>query len=197
MPKEPTHPSAHARIITNLSEVPAAVTKFRSSHKKIVLTQGVFDMVHIGHARYCDKAKEYGDILIVGVDSDEKVRLRKGPDRPVVPQDERMEMLTYLKSVDLVVLKEKDSPTHSLIEVVRPDVLVMTQESFAKKAPKQIKELKKLCGKVVVLEPMATTSTSAKIRLLQIGAAKKISATLSEKLIKTVEDVLQELKGEK
>jgi ubiquinone/menaquinone biosynthesis C-methylase UbiE len=65
------------------------------------------------------------------------------------------------------------------------------------KAVKQIKELKKLCDKVVVLEPMATTSTSAKIRLLQIGAAKKISATLSEKLIKTVEDVLQELKGEK
>ncbi|SRR5258708_5688807 len=181
------------KIILDVKEVKPFVDAYRKKKQKIVLTQGVFDMVHIGHARYFEEAKKYGDVLIVGVDSDEKVRSRKGPDRPVVPQEERLEMLTYLRSVDLVVLKELKNPKLFLIKTIRPDVLVATRSTYT---AEQIKELEKYCGKVVVLDPQATTSTSAKIRLLQIGAAKKISATMSEKLIKTIEQVLQELKGE-
>jgi len=181
------------RIITNIEEIKPIVAKFRKAGKKIVLTQGSFDMVHIGHARYCEEAKKHGDILIVGVDSDEKVRHRKGPDRPVVPQDERLEMLTYLRPVDVVVLKELNEPKWALIKAVEPDVLIATKETYT---PEKVKELEKICGKVVVLEPMATTSTSAKLRRLQIGAAKKISANLSSKLIKTIEQVLEELKEE-
>ena len=60
---------------------------------KIVLTQGSWDMVHIGHARYLEEAKRHGDFLIVGTDSDKKIRERKGPDRPVVPQDERLNIV--------------------------------------------------------------------------------------------------------
>jgi len=186
--------NVHATILLKNTEVTEVVKKYRRQDKKIVLTQGVFDLVHIGHARYCEEAKSHGDILVVGVDSDEKVRSRKGPDRPVVPQSERLEMLTYLRSVDFVALKELNTPKWQLIKTVRPDVLIATKHTYSKA---EIKALEEFCGKVVVLEPMAVTSTSAKIRRMQLGVAKKISTTLSTKLISTIEDALQELKGEK
>lgn len=170
------------------------VKQQRQRHKKIVLTQGSFDMLHIGHARYCKEAKSYGDILIVGVDSDQKIKKRKGEDRPIVPEDERLEMLTYLTSVDLAVLKKLSAPKWELIKIIKPDVLIATKETYQ---PEQIKELETVCGQVVILDPMAVTSTSAKIRLLQMGAAKKIESVLTNKLIRTIEEVLSELKGEK
>lgn len=183
------------KIISRAKDIVPIVAKLRQQNKKIVLTQGSFDMVHIGHARYCQEAKRHGDILIVGVDSDEKIRHRKGPDRPVVPQEERLEMLTYLESVDYVVLKELKAPKYSLIKFIKPDVLIATKHTYT---PEQIAELEKICGKVVVLEPMATTSTSAKIRRVQIGAAKQITKTLSKKLINSIEEILEELRnGEK
>lgn len=185
--------TAPTSILTDISQLQKRVEEYRKKGKKIVLTQGSFDMVHIGHARYCDEAKKHGDVLIVGVDSDEKVRARKGPDRPVVPQEERLEMLTYLRSVDLVVLKDLAWPKLHLIKTIRPDVLIATRDTYT---PEKIKELYEWCKEVVVLEPMATTSTSAKIRRVQIGAAKKISATLSQRLIGAIEEVLQELKEE-
>lgn len=161
---------------------------------KIVLTQGTYDMVHIGHARYFEEAKKHGNILVVGVDSDEKVRARKGPERPVVPQEERLEMVTHLRSVDVVYLKHLKAPRWNLIKLIHPDVLVATKETYSKV---DLKELKKYCGKVVVLEPRATTSTSAKIRLLQIGHAKKLEKALTPKLLQTIQDVLNAAKNEK
>lgn len=178
-------------IIASYDHLPALVTKYRKENKTIVLTQGTFDMLHIGHARYLTKAKKYGDILFVGVDSDQKVQKRKGPDRPVVPEVERIEMLTYLNCVGHVVLKPVAEEKWRLIKLIKPDVLIATKETYSADS---VKELEKICGKVVVLEPMATTSTSAKIRRVQIGAAKKMSKTLSTKLIKAIEDALEELK---
>lgn len=189
--KPPT--SSPSNIITDHKNLQAVVDIYRKQKKKIVLTQGTFDLVHIGHARYCDEAKKYGDVLIVGIDSDEKVKSRKGPDRPVVPEGERLEMMTYLRSVDVVVLKPLKAPKWQLIKLVRPDVLVATHNTYQ---PEDLKNLEKYCTHIVVLEPMATTSTSAKIRLLQIGAAKQISEKISSKLIAAMEDVLKELKGE-
>jgi D-beta-D-heptose 7-phosphate kinase/D-beta-D-heptose 1-phosphate adenosyltransferase len=180
------------KIVSQADQAQELAEKYRQEKKTIVLTQGSFDMLHIGHARYCTEAKKYGDVLFVGVDSDEKIRKRKGPDRPVVPQDERMEMLTYLSSVDHVILKPLNVPKWNLIEKIRPDKLITTQETYT---PEQIAALEKICGEVVVLEPLATTSTSAKIRLLQVGAAKKIGATMTTKLIKSIEEVLEELKA--
>jgi D-glycero-beta-D-manno-heptose 1-phosphate adenylyltransferase len=182
-----------SQIILESEKVPSFVEQYRKEGKKIVLTQGSFDMVHIGHARYCEKAKSYGDVLIVGVDSDEKVRERKGPDRPIVPQDERLEMLTHLRAVDLVVLKKLDAPKYHLIKLVKPDVLVATKKTYS---DAQIEELKQWCKKIVVLDPMATTSTSAKLRLVQMGTTKKVSAAFSKKLVKSIEEVLAELKGD-
>ena len=178
-------------IISSYAKLPSLVKQYRTDGKKIVLTQGTFDLIHIGHARYLEEAKQHGDVLFVGVDSDEKVRQRKGPDRPVVPEEERAEMLTYFRSVDHVVIKPVLEEKWSLLKIIKPDVLIATRETYS---DAQIKELEKLCGKVVVLEPMATTSTSAKIRRVQIGAAKEMSKTLSTRLIKAIEDALEELK---
>jgi rfaE bifunctional protein nucleotidyltransferase chain/domain len=180
------------RFIVDYNKIRHLVNHFKGLGCKIVLTQGTYDMVHIGHARYLEEAKRRGDFLIVGVDSDEKVRARKGPDRPVVPQEERLEMLTHLRCVDVVFMKQLDAPKWSLIRAVRPDTLVATKETYT---DRQLKALKKYCGEVVVLEPQATTSTSAKIRLLQIGAANRVEQALTPKLIKTIEDVLDEFKG--
>jgi len=158
---------------------------------QIVLTQGTYDMAHIGHARYFESAKKHGDLLVVGVDSDKKVRARKGPDRPVIPEAERLEMVCHLRPVDIVTLKELNMPKWHLIKTVRPDVLIATKETYSKK---QLKDLKKYCGKVVVLEPQATTSTSAKLRLMQLRTAKKLGQALTPRLMKVIEEVFEDVK---
>jgi rfaE bifunctional protein nucleotidyltransferase chain/domain len=180
------------KIIFQAKNIVPIVNKLRKQGKKIVLTQGSFDMVHIGHGRYCSEAKKYGDILIVGVDSDKKVRKRKGPNRPVVPEEERLEMMTHLSAIDYVVLKKLNAPKYNLINLIKPDVLVATDETYAQE---QIEHLEAICGEVVVLKPMATTTTSAKLRRLQIGAAKEITKTLSKKFIKVMEEMIEELKN--
>jgi D-beta-D-heptose 7-phosphate kinase/D-beta-D-heptose 1-phosphate adenosyltransferase len=186
-------PNGH-KLASDYPAVAQFVANQRRKGKKIVLTQGSFDMLHIGHARYCREAKKHGDLLIVGVDSDKKIRTRKGEGRPVVPQDERLEMLAHLEYVDLVVLKKLTSPKWELISTVKPDVLIASKQTYNKA---QIKALQEICGQVVVLKPMATTSTSARIRLVQIEAAQKIQKTLTSKLINTIEEALNELKGDK
>src|SRR5258706_6536345 len=77
------------RYIPDYKTLAKLVSHLRGLGLKIVLVQGTYDMVHIGHARYLEEARRQGDVLIVGVDSDEKVRARKGPTRPVVPASER------------------------------------------------------------------------------------------------------------
>lgn len=159
---------------------------------KIVLTQGSWDLIHIGHARYMQEAKKYGDLLVIGVDSDEKIKARKGPERPIVPQEERMEMITHLKHVDLVALKQLHDPKWHMIKLVCPDVLIATKRQGYSKT--ELQELKKYCGKVVMLESQATTSTSAKIRSMQINTAKKLERNLTPKLLKAIEEVIGGIK---
>lgn len=91
--------------------------------KKIVFTNGCFDILHIGHIRYLQKAKEQGDILFVGLNSDDSIKRLKGINRPIIPEKERLEMLNSLSCVDYVVLFDEDTPYH-LIEAIHPDVLV-------------------------------------------------------------------------
>ncbi|OHB10630.1 MAG: hypothetical protein A3G05_02015 [Candidatus Zambryskibacteria bacterium RIFCSPLOWO2_12_FULL_45_14] len=159
------------RIIKDYKRIKDLVVHCRGLGLKIVLTQGTWDMVHVGHARYLESAKNYGDVLVVGVDDDKKVKHRKGPDRPVVPEQERLEMLTYLRPVDIVFLKRLNDPKWRLIKTVQPDTLITIADTYNNT---QRKALRKYCKKVVVLPRQATTSTSAKIRLLQINIAKKI-----------------------
>lgn len=165
--------------------------KWRQQGKKIILTQGSWDMIHIGHGRYLAKARTHGDVLVVGVDSDEKIRFRKGKDRPIVPQEERLEMLTYFRSVDLVVLKELNDIKWGLVKAVKPDVLIAVEDTYSLA---ELKELRKICRQVKVLKYQALTSTSAKIRRMQINTAQKIESKLSQRLIGAIEEVLKEFK---
>lgn len=88
-----------------------------------MFTNGVFDLLHVGHARYLAAARACGDFLVVGLNSDASVRRNKGPKRPIVPEAERAEMLCALRSVDWVVVFGEDTPAR-LIRAIRPDVLV-------------------------------------------------------------------------
>lgn len=178
------------RILTNYREVDAAIKYWRKLGKTICLTQGSFDMIHIGHGRYLNKGKSLADILIVGIDSDEKIKFRKGEDRPVVPEDERLEMLSYLRPVDHAVLKKLKAPKWDLIKRIKPDVLLATDTTYT---PAQITDLREWCGEIVVLRPQATTSTSAKLRRLQIGFAHNFSSVLGERIATAIEKTVAEL----
>ncbi len=177
-----------ARYVPDYEQLKDLVDAWKTVGHNIVLTSGAFDVLHIGHFQYLEKARDHGDLLIVGVDSDDKIRKRKGPDRPIVAEKERIEMLRHLRHVDVVTLKNVDDPRWSLIKLVRPNVLIVTKETYS---PADIKKLDKFCGKVVVLEPQATTSTTAKIRRMQIGGAKKMADLLAEKLQVALDEIRQ------
>jgi rfaE bifunctional protein nucleotidyltransferase chain/domain len=168
-----------ARFVPNYETLEAYVNALRVLGMKIVLTSGSFDMVHVGHARYLEKAKEFGDVLVVGVDSDAKVKKRKGESRPIVPEEERVQMLAHMRSVDLVTLKYPDEPQWELIKRIQPDTLIVTKETYT---PETITQLEEICGRVVVLEPQAETSTSAKIRLMHVGWSHEIVEPIDKAL---------------
>jgi len=100
------------------------IAKIRaSSQKKLVFTNGCFDILHVGHIRYLTEAKSLGDLLVIGLNSDSSIKELKGESRPIVNEQERKEMLLALKSVDFVLLFSEQTPLN-LIKEVMPDVLV-------------------------------------------------------------------------
>ncbi len=154
------------RYIEDHAKLGELVGYWKNLGLKIVLTSGTFDLFHIGHAQYLEKAKELGDILIVGVDSDEKVKKRKGPHRPIVPEEERTLILAHTRHVDVITLKHADDQKNNLIKIVRPDILVVSKSTKHKEG--EVDEKAQYCGKIVLMEPQSETSTSAKLRLIQI-----------------------------
>lgn len=95
----------------------------RAAGKKIVFTNGCFDLLHVGHVRYLQEAAKQGSLLVVGVNSDDSVKRLKGPTRPIQNEADRAEILLALKSVDEVVVFTEDTP-ETIIKAIRPDVLV-------------------------------------------------------------------------
>lgn len=110
--------------IKSKPDLAAILEDLRRQGKRIVFTNGCFDLMHVGHTRYLQAARELGDILVVGVNSDASVRsLKKGTGRPIVPQAQRAEVLAALACVDYVVVFDEPDPV-ALIEALQPDVLV-------------------------------------------------------------------------
>ena len=109
--------------LKNFKEIKKAVSFLKAKGKRIVFTNGCFDILHYGHVKYLEDAKAKGDILIVGVNSDSSVRRIKGKYRPVVSERNRAKLVAALESVDYVVLFPEDTPLN-LIKAVKPDVLV-------------------------------------------------------------------------
>ena len=110
--------------ILPLHQLLSALSAERGAGKRIVFTNGCFDLMHIGHTRYLQAARELGDVLVVGVNSDASVRsLDKAPDRPIVPEAQRAEVLAALGCVDYVIIFNESDPLR-VITSVQPDVLV-------------------------------------------------------------------------
>jgi rfaE bifunctional protein nucleotidyltransferase chain/domain len=109
--------------IRSIEDMLAERARLRDSGARLVFTNGVFDLLHVGHVRYLAQARALGDVLVVAINSDRGVRALKGPDRPVFDQAERAEILAGLRAVDYVVVFDEVSP-RSLITQLLPDVLV-------------------------------------------------------------------------
>ncbi|MDP2904713.1 MAG: D-glycero-beta-D-manno-heptose 1-phosphate adenylyltransferase [Candidatus Omnitrophota bacterium] len=109
--------------IKSLRSLRRIVFGLQKKGKKIIFTNGCFDILHLGHAQYLEGAKALGDVLVVGVNSDNSVKRIKGKSRPIVGQKERISLIAALESVDYTVLFNEDTPAR-LIQALRPDVLV-------------------------------------------------------------------------
>lgn len=109
--------------VVSLLKLKAIVTKLKARKKRIVFTNGCFDIVHIGHVKYLEKASHFGDILIVGINSDRSIKNIKGPKRPIVEQSDRARVIAGLGCVDYVSVFDEATPI-KLIKAIKPDVLV-------------------------------------------------------------------------
>jgi D-beta-D-heptose 7-phosphate kinase/D-beta-D-heptose 1-phosphate adenosyltransferase len=134
------------------------VEDLKAKGKRIVFTNGCFDLLHIGHIRYLEKAKSLGNILVVGVNSDRSVRGLKGPNRPILPEEERAEILSGLGCVNYITIFDEPTPLE-LISSLQPHVLVKggdwTKESTVGK-----EVVERLGGEVVILPFIEGSSTS-------------------------------------
>lgn len=184
-----------ARLISDYGRLAEIVNGIRvvQPELKIVLISGSWDMKHVGHDRYLGVGSEFGDVTIVGIDSDAKVAKRKGPNRPVVPEDERIEQLCHLRYVNLVVPKNIGDPKWHLIKTVRPDFLITIKENYTDEQREQLKEF---CGKVIVLERQAETSTSAKVRRLVMNIGLKAQQIAEEELKAASKKIGERIHGE-
>ncbi|MCK4856624.1 MAG: D-glycero-beta-D-manno-heptose 1-phosphate adenylyltransferase [candidate division Zixibacteria bacterium] len=139
----------------------------RRSRKRVVFTNGVFDLIHAGHVTYLTKAKALGDLLIVGLNTDASARINKGRGRPLVTYKYRAQVLAALEAVDFVVPLERETPD-KLIELIRPHVLV-------KGADYKLSEIvgadfvKSYGGKVVRIKLVGGLSTSRLIEAIEDG----------------------------
>ena len=153
-------------MIFSLEGLGKVVEDLRKKGKKIVSTNGCFDLIHIGHVRYLKQAKELGDVLIVALNSDSSVRKLKGENRPVVKEDERAEILDSLVAVDYVVIFGQDNPL-DVLKVIKPDVHVKGG-TFIEERVKEEKELvESFGGRMEILEEVrgkSSTKIMEKIR---------------------------------
>ena len=116
------------------SKIEELTNQIKKQGETIVATNGCFDILHVGHVRYLKKSKEFGDVLIVGLNSDASVRSIKGPNRPINNEFDRAEVLCALNSVDYVVLFDEDSP-RDLLELIKPNVYTKGADYTLKTLP--------------------------------------------------------------
>ena len=138
--------------------------KLKDDNKTVVFTNGAFDLLHTGHLRYLTYAREQGDCLIIGLNSDASVKRYKGDKRPIVPELERAEMLLGLKVVDYVVIFDEDEPKE-LIRHILPDVLVKGSDWAHYVSGRDIVEANG--GKVILAEFVAGRSTTNIIKRIE------------------------------
>lgn len=152
-------------IVSDYQRLKEITDAHKSLGHKIICTVGSWDMLHIGHLRYLIKAKEYGHILVVGVDSDRGIKLyKKNQLRPILPQEERMEMLKYQECVDYVTLiddiDDNGKWQYELIKLIKPQTFVTTFESYPEE---QIEDIRQYSDEVIILPRQAQSTSTTEI----------------------------------
>ncbi|HET6490962.1 MAG TPA: D-glycero-beta-D-manno-heptose 1-phosphate adenylyltransferase [Syntrophales bacterium] len=158
------------------NELRAEVNRLKREGKKVIFTNGCFDILHAGHTRYLREAKKLGDVLILALNSDSSVRSIKGEKRPIVPESERAEVVAALASVDYVTIFDELTPLE-LIEFLQPDVIVKGGD-WAEKDIVGAEAVAKWGGRVAIMPEIEGASTTNVIeKILQVygtgGAADK------------------------
>ena len=146
-------------------ELNQIIAELRSKNKKIVWTNGCFDILHIGHVYLLEKAKSFGDILIVGLNSDSSIKRLKGDLRPVIPQDERAKLLEAIQFIDYIIIFEDDTPCR-LIKEFKPDIHVKGGDYSAtdyKRMP-EAEIIHNYGGRVEIIPLIQSKSTSSIIQ---------------------------------
>jgi rfaE bifunctional protein nucleotidyltransferase chain/domain len=147
-----------------------AVAQRRATHSPVVFTNGVFDVLHIGHVRYLEFARGLGAMLVVGVNSDESVRsLGKGLGRPIVPAAERAEVVAALASVDFVCIFDEQRPD-ATIRALRPDIHVKSAQYGLEELP-EAGAVAEVGGKIVLAPHVAASSTTDIVRRIRESAS--------------------------
>ncbi len=144
--------------IVGVKEFINKIDPFRRSGKQVVFTNGCFDIMHAGHVRYLSAARSEGGILVVGINSDKSVKSIKGKNRPIIPQDQRAEVLAGLWCVDYIVFFDEPDPLR-LIQAIKPDVLAKG-EDWAEDEIIGADSVKADGGKVVRIAVVPDISTS-------------------------------------
>jgi glycerol-3-phosphate cytidylyltransferase len=148
-----------------LEDAAAFVREAQSSGKKVVLTNGVFDLLHVGHVRYLSEARQLGDVLVVGLNSDASTTAIKGPTRPLVPQDEREEILLALRCVDAVVIFD-DLTAERLVAELKPDFYVKGGDYSTKDLP-EASIAERLGGQVRLIPEVEGRSTTNVVNVIR------------------------------
>lgn len=144
--------------VIDREELSELVRRFQGEGKTIVFTNGCFDLLHVGHVRYLQEAKELGDLLIVGLNSDKSVSRLKGKNRPLIPEAERAEILAALECVDFVTIFDEDTPG-KLILLIKPDWVVKGGDYKPGELP-EAKLVEQFGGKIKTLSFVPNHSTS-------------------------------------
>ncbi len=155
-----------AKILSGAELVEAAAGA-RAAGKKIVLANGAFDLLHVGHVRYLEAARREGDWLAAAVNSDRSVARAKGPGRPILPESERAEIVAALACVDAVAVFEEDSPA-ALIAAIRPDVHAKGTDYTAASVPER-ETVAAYGGRTVIVGDSKDHATSDLIERIRGG----------------------------
>ncbi|MBS1238465.1 MAG: bifunctional heptose 7-phosphate kinase/heptose 1-phosphate adenyltransferase [Deltaproteobacteria bacterium] len=144
--------------IYSREELKKIIDRHRKEGKKIVFTNGCFDILHVGHTRYLTEAKKQGNILVLGINSDESVRSLKGKERPLIPENERADVIAALESVDYVTIFHELTPLE-LIEYLKPDILVKGGD-WKEKDVVGRELIEKWGGRVIIIPEVKGSSTT-------------------------------------
>nr|AIA13964.1 NUDIX domain protein [uncultured bacterium] len=162
--------SAWKKRLVSQSDLMTLHEKLKDKDKKIVFTAGSWDLLHVGQCRYLEEAKANGDILVVGVSSNEAIRKVKGVNKPILDEKIRAEMLTYLRPVDFVTILPEPSCVPAL-GLLQPDTFITVKEDWTEeyKSSKEYKIVTKYGGEVKVVDRQSTAISTTKIIQRAIG----------------------------